>query len=135
MRSLSRSIASLQVHVEQAIRRIKTFRILSWVFPLRMKKSLQRVWKFCCYLSIFLPPLVAVHKGKKALFTQSPNLLSVAVDRNQPSLRIIFTSSSNSQSSTHKLVGMSLSSDVKAQLASCDSVTSLHGQGPGTLNK
>ena len=56
---LSRKIASAPVHVERAIRRVKTFRILSHLFPLKMKASLDMIWQVCARLCNFMPPLIA----------------------------------------------------------------------------
>ena len=56
---LSRQIASARIHVERAICRVKTFRILSHLFPLKMKASLDLIWQVCARLCNFLPPLIA----------------------------------------------------------------------------
>ncbi|XP_065067516.1 uncharacterized protein LOC135693070 [Rhopilema esculentum] len=55
----TRRIASLRVHVERAIRRIKTFKLLKTIFPISMSANLDKVWVVCAYLSNFLPPLIA----------------------------------------------------------------------------
>ncbi len=54
----TRRIASVRIHVERAIARIKNFRILSTVFPISMGADLNKIWVICCYLSNFLPPLI-----------------------------------------------------------------------------
>lgn len=54
----TRRIASVRVHVERAIRRIKTFRILKTVFPISMSADLNKIWVVCAYLTNFLPPLI-----------------------------------------------------------------------------
>lgn len=54
----TRRIASLRVHVERAIGRIKNYRILQTVFPISMSPDLNKVWVICCYLVNFLPQLV-----------------------------------------------------------------------------
>jgi hypothetical protein len=51
-------IASLRIHVERAIARIKSFRILSTVFPISMAANLNNFWVICCYLTTLLPPLL-----------------------------------------------------------------------------
>ena len=54
----TRQIASLRIHVERAIGRIKQYNILSNVVPLTLVKSVDSVWGVCCALSLFHPPLV-----------------------------------------------------------------------------
>ena len=54
----TRKIASVRVHVERAIERIKNYRILQTVFPLSMAPELNKIWVICCYLVNFLPPLI-----------------------------------------------------------------------------
>ncbi|XP_057302699.1 uncharacterized protein LOC130636867 [Hydractinia symbiolongicarpus] len=54
----TRRIASVRVHVERAINRVKNFRILQSIFPLSMAPDLNKVWVICCYLVNFLPPLM-----------------------------------------------------------------------------
>ena len=55
----TRRIASLRVHVERAIERVKNFKILQNVFPLSMAADLNKIWVICCYLVNFLPPLIS----------------------------------------------------------------------------
>ena len=43
----TKQIASLRIHVECAISRIKTFRILSNIFPITMCGNLNRIWIIC----------------------------------------------------------------------------------------
>ena len=54
----TRKIASVCIHVERAISRIKTFRSLSNVFPISMAAELNKIWVICSYLTNFLPPLI-----------------------------------------------------------------------------
>ena len=54
----TRSIASVQIHVERAIERIKNYRILQGVIPNCLHFQLDQVWFICCSLTNFLPPLV-----------------------------------------------------------------------------
>lgn len=54
----ARRIASVRVHVERAVERVKNFRILQTVFPLSMAPELNKVWVVCCYLVNFLSQLV-----------------------------------------------------------------------------
>ena len=55
----TRKIASLRIHVERAIGRVKNYRILSNVVPLTLIKSIDDIWGVCCSLSLFQPPLVS----------------------------------------------------------------------------
>ena len=52
-----RSIASLRIHVERAIGRMKLHKIITGVFPLKMSSQMVSV---CAYLSNFHPVLVPV---------------------------------------------------------------------------
>ena len=54
----TRQIAAVRIHVERAISRIKTFRILKSVFPINMGSELNKIWVICSYLTNFLPPLI-----------------------------------------------------------------------------
>ena len=54
----TRRIASVRIHVERAIARIKSFRILKTVLPISMAPDLNKIWVICCYLINFLPPIV-----------------------------------------------------------------------------
>ena len=51
----TRKIASVRVHVERAIARIKNYRILRQVIPLTLAENLERIWSVCSYLTLFLP--------------------------------------------------------------------------------
>ena len=55
---ITRKIASLRIHVERAIGRIKQYRILSGIVPLSLVGSIDDIWSVCCALSLFHPPLV-----------------------------------------------------------------------------
>lgn len=46
----TRKIASLRIHVERVINRLKLFRILSAVFPNSMHTQLNSIWHVCCRL-------------------------------------------------------------------------------------
>ncbi|KAH8031574.1 hypothetical protein HPB51_019195 [Rhipicephalus microplus] len=50
----TRLIASVRIHVERVIRRIKTYRILSQVFPNSMSGQLNKVWHVCARLTNFV---------------------------------------------------------------------------------
>ena len=54
----TRSIASVRIHVETAIERIKNNRILQSVIPNSLHFQLDQVWFICCTLTNFLHPLV-----------------------------------------------------------------------------
>ena len=54
----TRKIASLCIHVERAIQRIKIHRILSSVVPLSISPIVEHTRGVCCALSLFHPPLV-----------------------------------------------------------------------------
>ena len=53
-----RKIASLRIHVEQAIGRIKTFRILKESIPISMARLINQIVCVCAFLSNFHPALV-----------------------------------------------------------------------------
>ena len=52
------SIASLRIHVERAIGRMKQYKILAGVFPLKMARIANQIVTVCAYLSNFHPALV-----------------------------------------------------------------------------
>ena len=54
----TRKIASVRVHVERAISRIKNYRILHQVLPITMAQDVDKIWTVCSYLTLFLPPLI-----------------------------------------------------------------------------
>ena len=54
----TRKIASVRVHVERAIARIKNYRILHQVVPLTLTENLEHIWSVCSYLTLFLPPII-----------------------------------------------------------------------------
>lgn len=60
----TRRIASVRIHVERAIERIKNFRILQSVYPINMAAELNKIWIICSYLCNFLPPLVCDNSKK-----------------------------------------------------------------------
>ena len=53
-----RSIASLCIHVERAIGRLKNFTILKGVFSLKMARLVNQIIFVCAMLTNFFPPLV-----------------------------------------------------------------------------
>ncbi len=54
----TRRIASVRIHVERAIARVKSFRILKSISPISMAADLNKIWVICCYLTNFLPPIL-----------------------------------------------------------------------------
>ena len=54
----TRHIASVRVHVERAIERVKNYKILQTVFKVSMAPDLNKSWITCCYLVNFFPQLV-----------------------------------------------------------------------------
>ena len=56
---ITRKIASVRVHVERAISRIKNYRILNQVIPISLSDDLDNIWTICSYLTLLLPPLIA----------------------------------------------------------------------------
>jgi len=52
------SIASLRIRVERAIDRMKQYKILTGVFPLKMARLANQIVGVCAYLSNFQPALV-----------------------------------------------------------------------------
>ena len=53
-----RSIASVRIHVERAIGRMKNFTILKGVFPISMARLANQILTVCAYLTNVFPPLV-----------------------------------------------------------------------------
>ena len=60
-----RSIASLRIHVERAIGRIKSYAILGGTFPLSMIRLLNQIVCVCGWLSNFQPALVPPQKSSE----------------------------------------------------------------------
>ena len=54
----TREIASVRIHVERAIERIKNCNILKQIVPNPMAEDLNKIWKVCCLLSNLKGPLV-----------------------------------------------------------------------------
>jgi len=50
-------IASVRIHVERAIGRVKEYKIFDKV-PLSMMGSINQIWTICCLLTCFQPPLI-----------------------------------------------------------------------------
>ena len=56
--SKSREIASVRIHVERAIERLKAYKIFQGVMPLKIKNSLDQILIICAVLANLCPPLV-----------------------------------------------------------------------------
>ena len=54
----TRRIASIRIHVERDIARVKSFRILKTISPISMAADLNKIWVICCYLTNFFPPIL-----------------------------------------------------------------------------
>ena len=54
----TQEIASVRIHVERAIRRVKGFHILDGVIDATMYGSINQVWSVCCLLTNFMDPLI-----------------------------------------------------------------------------
>ena len=54
----TRRIASVRIHVERAIERLKNFRILQGVMPLSLLQQADSILLVCAALCNLLPPLV-----------------------------------------------------------------------------
>ena len=54
----TRSIASLRIHVERCMERIKKFHIFDGVMPLSLTDVADQIFFICAVLTNFHPPLV-----------------------------------------------------------------------------
>ena len=63
----SQSIASVRIHVERAIQRIKKFRIIRNEIPLTLHGSVNQIWTVCCLLCNFMSPLIQKDTGQAAI--------------------------------------------------------------------
>ena len=54
----TRRIAKHRIHVERAIQRIKSFRILKQPLQIIMAADLNKIWVICSYLTLFFRPLI-----------------------------------------------------------------------------
>ncbi|XP_065904132.1 uncharacterized protein [Dysidea avara] len=55
----TQQIASLRIHIERAIRRVKEFDILSGVMSASVAPSANQIWTVCCLLTNFQNPLIS----------------------------------------------------------------------------
>ena len=58
----TRRIAKHRIHVERAIQRIKSFRILKHDLQISMASDLNKIWVICSYLTLFFRPLIQLHE-------------------------------------------------------------------------
>ena len=56
----SQTIASVRIHVERAIQRVKKFKVMRNEMPLTLHGSANQLWTMCCLLCIFLPPFIQI---------------------------------------------------------------------------
>jgi len=63
------TIASIRIHVERAIQRVKKFKILSNVITLTLQGSINQIWTTCCFLCNFMSPLIK-EKGVDSLIAK-----------------------------------------------------------------
>ena len=54
----SQTIASVRIHVERAIQRVKKFRQLKNEIPLSLHGTVNQIWTVACLLCNFMPPLI-----------------------------------------------------------------------------
>ena len=54
----SQAIASVRIHVERLMSRVKKFKMVQTEIPLSMHGSINQVWTVCCLLCNFMNPLV-----------------------------------------------------------------------------
>lgn len=55
----TRRIASVRIHVERVIQRVKNFRILKYIFANSMANDLNKIWVICCFLVNFTTDPIA----------------------------------------------------------------------------
>ena len=54
----SQTIASVRIHVERIIARIKKFKVLKTEIPLNMNGTINQIWTVACLLCNFMDPLI-----------------------------------------------------------------------------
>ena len=54
----SQMIASVRIHVERAIQRVKKFKQIRNEIPLTLHGSINQIWTVACLLCNFMPPLI-----------------------------------------------------------------------------
>lgn len=58
----TQSVASVRIHVERAISRIKMYKIITNVVPLSLAGLLNQIWTVCCMLLLFQSPIIDQEK-------------------------------------------------------------------------
>lgn len=58
----TRRIAIHRIHVERAVQRIKSFRILQHALPIPMAADFNKIWVICSCLTLFCRPLIHEHE-------------------------------------------------------------------------
>ena len=58
----TQSVASVRIHVERAISRIKMYKIITNVVPLSLAGVLNKIWTVCCMLLLFQSPIIDQEK-------------------------------------------------------------------------
>ncbi|CAH3036346.1 unnamed protein product, partial [Pocillopora meandrina] len=61
----TQSVASVCVHVERAISRIKMYKIITNVVPLSLAGVLNQIWTVCCMLLLFQSPIIDQEKYER----------------------------------------------------------------------
>ena len=59
----TQEIASVRIHIERAIRRVKSFHILDGVIDATMYGTINQIWSVCCLLTNFMDPLINSSQG------------------------------------------------------------------------
>ena len=54
----TRESASVHIHVERAMERVKNCNTLKQIIPNSMSEDVDKIWKVCCLLANFKGPLV-----------------------------------------------------------------------------
>ena len=62
----SQTIASVRIHVERAIQRIKTYSIIRNEIPLTLHRSINQIWTVICLLTNLAPPLIDENNKKES---------------------------------------------------------------------
>lgn len=60
----SQTIASVRIHVERAIQRLKRFKILRNEIPLTLHGSVNQIWTVCCLLCNLMTPLIQENENE-----------------------------------------------------------------------
>ena len=58
----TQQIASLRIHVERLINKIKNFHIFDSVIPLSLAGTINQIWTVCALLTLFQKPIISTEK-------------------------------------------------------------------------